>query len=55
MTWTRNDHEEATWISSLIGAGFALIWLGTDYWFFGLVTIACLVFAFVSWIKIDRR
>ncbi len=41
-------------IFSLIGAAMALIWLGTDWWFFGLCTIACLVFAFVSWIKADR-
>ena len=51
----REQYTELTWASAVIGAGFAFIWLGTDYWFFGLCSITGLVASFWFSVKADRH
>lgn len=52
--WTRQQHAEWAWMFGLLGGGMALIWLGSDYWFFGLFSIVCLGFAYWAWIEAER-
>lgn len=50
------EWDKAVWRDMLatMGAGMAFIWLGTDYWFFGLWAIVSLVASFRASIEVDR-
>jgi hypothetical protein len=54
MAWTRDEHREWSFWLAVIGASMAFIWLGTDYWFFGLFAIVCLVFSFWADLEANR-
>lgn len=51
--WTKEEYRRWSLGFGLTGAGLAFIWLGTDFWFFGLWAIVCLVMSF--WADLDAN
>jgi hypothetical protein len=53
--WTKDEYQRWSLGFGLLGATFAFIWLGTDWWFFGLCAIVCLVMSFWADLDAHRR
>lgn len=53
--WTPEEYEVWSELFAVFGIAAAFVWLGTDIWVFGLLSIVCAVFAYWAWIEKGRN